>query len=127
MSDDFKTILETFPNPFPDRHYEVETICPEFTAVCPKTGQPDFATIVIQYTPDKVNFELKSLKMYLQAFRNHGVFHEAVTNRILEDLVAVTQPRWMKITGQFSARGGIRTNVYVEYVQPGYVHKRDNQ
>ena len=110
--------LETFPNQFPDREYEIEITCPEFTAVCPKTGQPDFGTLTITYVPEASCFELKSLKMYLQQYRNHGAFYEHVTNLILDDLVAVTQPRSMKIIGAFTPRGGIRTNVIVEYTQP---------
>lgn len=119
MTDDsFRDTLETFPNQFPDRNYEIETICPEFTSVCPKTGQPDFGTLTITYVPDQVCVELKSLKLYLQRFRNHGAFYEHVTNLILDDLVAVTQPRWMKILAAFTPRGGIRTNITVEYRSP---------
>lgn len=112
---EFRKLLETFPNPFPDRHYEVETICPEFTSMCPKTGQPDFGVLTITYIPDHVCYELKSLKLYLHQFRNHGAFYENVTNSILDDLVAVTSPRWMKIVGAYTPRGGIRTNVTAEY------------
>jgi 7-cyano-7-deazaguanine reductase len=118
MSDNFRDILETFENQFPNRDYEIETICPEFTSVCPKTGQPDFGTLTITYVPDRLCYELKSLKLYLQQFRNHGAFYEHVTNRILDDLVAVTKPRRMKIVAAFTPRGGIRTNVAVEYVRP---------
>jgi 7-cyano-7-deazaguanine reductase len=107
--------LETFENPHPQRDYVIETICPEFTSLCPKTGQPDFGTVTISYVPDRLCFELKSLKLYLQQYRNHGAFYEDVTNRILDDLVAATQPRSMKITAAFTPRGGIRTNVHVEY------------
>ena len=117
MVDSFRDTLETFPNPHPDRDYVIETICPEFTSVCPKTGQPDFGTLTITYVPDTKCFELKSLKLYLQAYRNVGAFYEDVTNRILDDLVAVTQPRSMKIHAAFTPRGGIRTNVIVEYPQ----------
>lgn len=115
MTENFRDTLETFPNQFPDRDYEIETICPEFTSVCPKTGQPDFGTLTITYVPDQVCFELKSLKLYLQKFRNHGAFYEHVTNLILDDLVAVTKPRWMKILAAFTPRGGIRTNIKAEY------------
>lgn len=115
---EFRHLLETFPNPHPHRDFEVETICPEFTSVCPKTGQPDFGTLTITYVPDQVCYELKSLKMYLQAYRNHGAFYENVTNLILDDLVAVTQPRWLTVVGAFTPRGGIRTNVTVKYVRP---------
>ncbi|MBI5758921.1 MAG: NADPH-dependent 7-cyano-7-deazaguanine reductase QueF [Planctomycetales bacterium] len=118
MSDHFRDILETFENQFPTRDYEIETICPEFTSVCPKTGQPDFGTLTITSVPDKLCYELKSLKLYLQQFRNHGAFYEHVTNRILDDLVAVTQPRRLKIVAAFTPRGGLRTNVTVEYVRP---------
>ena len=113
-----RDVLETFENPFPDRNYVIETICPEFTSVCPKTGHPDFGTLTITYVPDRLCFELKSLKLYLQQYRNHGAFYEAVTNLILDDLVAVTQPRGMTIEAAFTPRGGIRTNVKVEYAGP---------
>ena len=109
--------LETFENPYADRDYSIETVCPEFTSLCPKTGQPDFGTLTITYVPDRLCFELKSLKLYLQQFRNHGAFYEAVTNRILDDLVAATRPRRMQITAEFTPRGGIRTSVHVEYSQ----------
>ena len=118
MSAEFRATLETFPNPYPQRDYSIETICPEFTSLCPKTGQPDFGTLTITYVPDQLCFELKSLKLYLQQYRNHGAFYEAVTNIILDDLVAVTQPRMMSIIGAFTPRGGIRTNVIVEYRKP---------
>jgi 7-cyano-7-deazaguanine reductase len=111
-------ILETFPNPCPDRDYIIDTVCPEFTSVCPKTGQPDFGRLTISYVPDQSCFELKSLKLYLQQYRNHGAFYEAVTNAILDDLVAVTQPRRMSIVADFTPRGGISTSVKVDYVQP---------
>lgn len=103
--------LETFPNPQPDRNYVIECVCPEFTCLCPKTGQPDFATITIRYIADKTCFELKSLKLYLWSYRNDGAFHEAVTNNILNDLVAATQPRWMEVQAAFWVRGGITTTV----------------
>ena len=107
--------VETFPNQFPNRAYEIEITCPEFTAVCPKTGQPDFGTLTITYTPDKKCVELKSLKFYLQSFRNQGIFYEHVTNEIMDDLVAVVQPLFMKIEAAFSARGGITETVTVKY------------
>ena len=103
--------LETFPNPRPGRDYEIRFDCPEFTCLCPKTGQPDFAHIKITYVPDAKCVELKSLKLYLWSYRNEGAFHEAVTNRILDDLVAATQPRRMTVVGDFFVRGGIRTVV----------------
>tara|TARA_R110002072_G_scaffold303123_1_gene494753 strand:- start:206003 stop:206362 length:360 start_codon:yes stop_codon:yes gene_type:complete len=115
MSEISRDIIETFENPYPQRDFEIETICPEFTSMCPKTGQPDFGTLTITYVADQKCFELKSLKLYLQQFRNHGAFYENVTNLILDDLVAVTSPRWMKIRAEFTPRGGIRTNVTVEY------------
>ena len=115
MSDNFRDKLETFENPYPDRDYEIETICPEFTSICPKTGQPDFGTLTITYVPDKLCFELKSLKLYLQQYRNHGAFYENVTNHILDDLIAATKPRRMQIVAEFTPRGGIRTNVTTKY------------
>lgn len=115
MTESFRDTLEAFPNQFPDRDYQIETICPEFTSVCPKTGQPDFGTLTITYIPDQVCIELKSLKMYLQQYRNHGAFYEHVTNLILDDLVAVSKPRWMKLVAAFTPRGGIRTNITSEY------------
>ena len=116
MSDTFADILETFENQHPQRDYTIEIVCPEFTSVCPKTGQPDFGVLTFAYTPDAKCVELKSLKLYLQKFRNEGIFYEHVTNRILDDLVAVTQPRRMKIVAEFTPRGGIRTNIVTEYV-----------
>lgn len=115
MSEPTRDLLETFENPFPARPYTIDTVCPEFTSVCPKTGQPDFGTITISYVPDQLCFELKSLKLYLQQYRNHGAFYESVTNMILDDLVAVTSPRSMKIEAAFTPRGGIRTTVIVEH------------
>lgn len=107
--------LETFPNPRPGRVYEVSFECPEFTCVCPKTGQPDFATISIDYVPDELCVELKSLKLYLWSYRDQGAFHEDVTNQILDDLVAVLKPVSMDIEGDFMVRGGIHTIVRVSY------------
>lgn len=103
--------LETFPNPRPERDYEIHMQCPEFTCVCPKTGQPDFATIDIRYVPDKICVELKSLKLYLWSYRDEGGFHEAVINRILDDLVQALRPRRMTVVGDFNVRGGIHTTV----------------
>lgn len=103
--------LDSFPNPNPERDYEIFFDCPEFTCLCPKTGQPDFATIRIRYVPDQRCVELKSLKLYLWSYRDEGAFHEAVTNKILSDLVAVTSPRFMEVEGDFYVRGGIRTVV----------------
>jgi 7-cyano-7-deazaguanine reductase len=110
--------LETFPNPRPERDYQIEIRCPEFTSVCPKTGLPDFGEILIRYTPDQRCVELKSLKYYLLEYRNQGIFYEAATNRILDDLVAACQPRSMTVTGAFSARGGITTSVSASYAKP---------
>lgn len=107
--------LETFPNPEPGRDYTIEFTCPEFTCVCPRTGQPDFATFRISYVPDRACVELKSLKLYLWSFRDEGHFHEAVTNRILDDLVRATRPRKMRIVGDFNVRGGIHTVVTAEH------------
>lgn len=115
MADRLRDLLETFDNSFPNRDYTIEIICPEFTSVCPKTGQPDFGTLTITYTPDRKCVELKSLKMYLQGFRNEGIFYENVTNRILDDLVAVLAPRTIKLVAAFSPRGGISTNVIVRH------------
>jgi len=111
MSTTRQDLLETFENQFPQRDYEIEIVCPEFTSVCPKTGQPDFATLTFTYTPDQVCVELKSLKMYLQSYRNDGIFYEHVTNTILDDLVNLIKPRQMKLVAAFTARGGITTNV----------------
>ena len=109
--------LETFPNPNPNRDYEIRFECPEFTCVCPKTGQPDFATIRICYTPDQKCVELKSLKLFLWSFRDEGHFHEAVTNMILDELVAATDPRQMTIEGDFYIRGGITTVVVASHTK----------
>jgi len=103
--------LETFPNPQPGRDYEIAFECPEFTCICPRTGQPDFATIRIRYVPDALCVELKSLKLHLWSFRDEGHFHEAVTNRILDDLVAILKPREITVVGDFNIRGGIHTVV----------------
>lgn len=103
--------LETFPNPHPERDYLIRFECPEFTCVCPRTGQPDFATIHVRYVPDQLCVELKSLKLYLWSYRDEGAFHEAVTNRILDDLVAAARPRAIEVVGDFTVRGGIHTVV----------------
>jgi 7-cyano-7-deazaguanine reductase len=115
-----RELLETFDNEFPGRDYVIEIVCPEFTSVCPKTGQPDFGALTFTYTPDRKCVELKSLKLYLQTFRNAGIFYENVTNQILDDLVAVLQPRRMKLVAAFTPRGGISTSVTV-------VHESKNQ
>ena len=108
-------MLEAVPNPHPDRDYEVTMAVPEFTCLCPMTGQPDFATIRIRYVPDQSLVELKSVKLYLWSYRDQGAFHEDVTNRILNDLVAAIRPRWAEVTGDFNVRGGIKTDVRVAY------------
>jgi 7-cyano-7-deazaguanine reductase len=110
-------ILETFPNPSPARDYEIAIRCPEFTSMCPKTGLPDFGEIRITYVPDAICLELKALKYYLLAFRNRGIFYEAATNQILDDLVAACSPRRMTVVGDFSARGGITTVVTAHYTR----------
>ena len=109
--------IETFPNPRPEREFEIAIDCPEFTSMCPKTGLPDFGVIRIRYVPQDRCIELKSLKYYLLEFRNKGIFYEAVTNQILDDLVAACAPRRMAVTGDFTARGGITTKVTAEYSQ----------
>ena len=116
VSDEFRDVLETFDNENPGRDYSIEIVCPEFTSVCPKTGQPDFGTLTFTYTPEAKCVELKSLKLYLQRFRNEGIFYENVTNRILDDMVAVLKPRRMRLLAEFTPRGGITTRVTVEYV-----------
>lgn len=112
--------LETFPNPFADRDYHIHMEIPEFTCLCPKTGQPDFATLILDYIPDKKCIELKSLKLYIWSYRDEGVFHEAVTNKILDDLVAVLKPRYIRLTARFYVRGGIFTNVTVDHRKKGW-------
>jgi 7-cyano-7-deazaguanine reductase len=107
--------IETFPNPRPERDYEIAIACPEFTSLCPKTGLPDFGEIRIRYVPDARCIELKSLKYYIIEFRNRGIFYETVTNQILDDLVGAIQPRRMTVVGDFSVRGGIKTVVTAEY------------
>ncbi len=113
-------ILETFPNPNPQRDYHIHMEIPEFTCLCPKTGQPDFATLFVDYIPDEQCVELKSLKLYIVSYRNRGAFHEAVTNQILDDLVSVTHPRFMRLTAKFYVRGGIFTNVVAEHRKRGW-------
>jgi len=115
MGTPFQDQLETFENQFPARDYTIEIVCPEFTSVCPMTGQPDFGTLTFTYTPAAKCVELKSLKLYLQKFRNEGIFYENVTNRILDDFVAAVAPRRVTLVARFSARGGITTNVTVSH------------
>ncbi|MGB5425873.1 MAG: preQ(1) synthase [Gammaproteobacteria bacterium] len=112
--------LETFPNPHPDRDYTIRIRTPEFTCLCPKTGQPDFATLQLEYVPDQACIELKSWKLYVWSFRDEGAFHEDISNRILNDLVKACQPRFMRLHAEFNVRGGVYTDVTVEYRQPGW-------
>lgn len=112
--------LDTFDNPNPERDYTIRIRVPEFTCLCPKTGQPDFATLHIEYVPDRLCVELKSLKLYVWSFREEGAFHEAVTNRILADLVAACAPRFMRLTADFNVRGGIYTTVVAEHRAPDW-------
>ncbi len=117
MDESLRKVLETFDNQYPDRDYTIQIVCPEFTSVCPKTGQPDFGTLSIAYVPDAKCVELKSLKFYLQRYRNEGIFYETVTNRIVDDLVAVLQPRRLTLSAVFNPRGGITTTVTVNFEQ----------
>lgn len=110
-----ETKLEAFDNPYSNRDYQIHMEIPEFTCLCPKTGQPDFATLNLNYIPDKKCVELKSLKLYIWSYRDQGVFHEAVTNKIVDDLVALLKPRYLRLTSRFYVRGGIFTNVSVEH------------
>ena len=112
--------LETFPNPNPGRDYAIHMQIPEFTCLCPKTGQPDFATLYLDYIPDRTCVELKSLKLYIWSYRDEGAFHEAVTNRILDDLASATKPRFMRLTAKFWVRGGIFTTVVAEHRKKGW-------
>ena len=116
---DNKPKIELFDNPRIERDYQIVIRCPEFTSVCPKTGQPDFGEIIIEYCPDKHCIELKSLKCYMQSYRNKGIFYESLTNEILDDLSTECKPRWMKVTSRFTPRGGITTEVVCEYKKSG--------
>jgi 7-cyano-7-deazaguanine reductase len=113
--------LETFPNPAPQRDYTIRMTIPEFSCLCPKTGQPDFATLKLEYVPDELCVELKALKLYIWSFRDRGTFHEAVTNEILQDLATATSPRFMRLTAEFNVRGGIYTTVVAEHRKMGWV------
>ncbi|WP_182870852.1 preQ(1) synthase [Stieleria mannarensis] len=117
-SEKFSDILEVFDNPNTSRDFKIVHHCPEFTSVCPKTGQPDYGKIIFTYVPDKLCVELKSLKMYLQRFRNEGMFYEAVTNRIMDDFLAVVQPKSATVESQWTPRGGLHSNIIVEYPSP---------
>ncbi len=112
-----KPEIELFDNPNPQRDYTITIRCPEFTSVCPKTGQPDFGEITIEYCPDQLCIELKSLKLYMQSYRDKGIFYESLTNEILDDLFSIVHPRWMRVTSRFTPRGGITTDVVVEQKQ----------
>ncbi|MCX6150760.1 MAG: preQ(1) synthase [Ignavibacteriales bacterium] len=116
MKEKYK-LLETFENQYSDRDYTIIHEAPEFTSLCPKTGQPDFANIILEYIPDKLCVELKSYKIYLQSFRNDGIYYESVTNKILDDLVKVLKPRYMLLTAEFNVRGGISSVIEVEYAK----------
>jgi 7-cyano-7-deazaguanine reductase len=120
MPDRPNRTLETFVNPFSARDYRIHMEIPEFTCLCPRTGQPDFATLLLDYVPDRRCIELKSLKLYVWSFRNAGAFHEAVTNRILDDLARAARPRYMRLTARFHVRGGIFTTVVAEHVKAGW-------
>ena len=109
--------IKTFENPSPSRDYVIKHVAPEFTSRCPVTGQPDFGTVIIEYVSDKLCVELKSLKLYLQGFREEGIFYEAVTNLILDELVAALEPRWMKLTTKWNARGGVTSEIFAIYSQ----------
>ncbi|QDS88206.1 NADPH-dependent 7-cyano-7-deazaguanine reductase [Rosistilla oblonga] len=115
MSTDFGDLLETFDNPYAGRNYTIEHTCPEFTSVCPKTGQPDFGTLVFTYVPNELCIELKSLKMYLQRYRNEGIFYEHITNRIMDDFVNAVKPRWANLESRWTPRGGLSSVIVVEY------------
>ena len=123
--DDKTKLLETFENEYQDRDYFIEHTAPEFTSVCPKTGQPDFATIILEYIPDKLCIELKSYKFYLNSYRNDGIYFESVTNNILDDLVKVCKPRYMVVTAEFNVRGGISSTVEAEYIDESFIDEEE--
>jgi 7-cyano-7-deazaguanine reductase len=124
MMSEKTSLLETFENAFPNRDYRIVHTSPEFTSLCPKTGQPDFAVITLEYIPDLLCIELKSLKIYYTSYRNDGIFYESVTNRILDDLAACCKPRYMKVTANFAVRGGISSVITAEYAQPDFSNPR---
>ncbi len=124
MSDKL-SILETFTNAYPENNYRITHTNSEFTSVCPKTGHPDFATMILEYIPDQLCVELKSLKLYFQSYRNDGIFYESVTNKILEDLVTACKPRYMKMTAEFGVRGGISSVIEAEYLNPEFENSLD--
>ena len=121
MTTHLSELFETFANPKPERDYLIKIRIPEFTCLCPKTGQPDFATLELVYIPDRYCVELKSIKLYIWSYRDKGAFHEAVTNQILDDIVAACAPRFARLTARFNVRGGIYTTVIAEYQAPGWV------
>ena len=121
MSSQATDELETFPKPTPERDFTIKIDIPEFTCLCPKTGQPDFAILEIEYVPDQLCVELKALKLYVVTYRDQGAFHEAVTNKILDDLVTATSPRFMRLTANFNVRGGIYTSVVAEHRMDGWI------
>ena len=121
MSTQSSKKLETFENPNPERDYTIRIDIPEFTCLCPRTGQPDFATLKLEYVPDQLCVELKSLKLYIWSFRDEGAFHEAVTNKILNDLVIATKPRFMRLTAIFNVRGGVYTTVVAQHREPDWL------
>lgn len=121
MTIQHQTTMDTFPNPRPGRNFTIRIEAPEFTCLCPKTGQPDFANCLIEYVPDHLCVELKSLKLYFWSFRDQGAYHEDVTNQILDELVATIQPKFMRVTAKFNVRGGIYTTVVAEHQQPGWI------
>jgi 7-cyano-7-deazaguanine reductase len=120
MSPQANTMLETFANPAPERDYTIRMIIPEFTCLCPRTGQPDFATLELEYVADRLCVELKSLKLYIWSYRDRGAFHEAVTNEIVEQLVRALAPRFLRLTARFNVRGGITTTIVAEHRKPGW-------
>lgn len=126
LVNDKQKLLETFENEYPERDYTIIHTAPEFTSLCPKTGQPDFATITIEYIPDELCVELKSLKFYLNAYRNEGIFYESVTNKILDDLVEVIQPHFMSIKAEFKTRGGISSVIEAEFESEDYFDDEDD-
>ena len=121
MSPQANTMLETFANPAPERDYTIRMIIPEFTCLCPRTGQPDFATLELEYVADRLCVELKSLKLHIWSYRDRGAFHEAVTNEIVEQLVRALAPRFLRLTARFNVRGGITTTIVAEHRKPGWV------
>lgn len=125
MNSKFREVLETFENQHPQRDYTIDIMCPEFTSVCPKTGQPDFGALTFSYVPDQRCVELRSLKLYLQQFRNEGIFYEDASNAIFDDFIAVVQPRRARLIASFSARGGITTDVTIEYDQAASAQRSD--